>query len=95
MDEGAFDGLKGEGEPLPLEDAPGGDASLWMAHHIMKNSGVVPGWVADGNEIEKEIERLRSMPPEARSQAAIELNRKIALFNLSAPAAVHKLPFCP
>jgi hypothetical protein len=95
MDEGAFENLEGAGKPLPVEDAPGADASLWMAHHIMKNSGVVPGWIAEGNAIEAEKERLRKRPAAEREAAAREFNRRIARFNLSAPAAAHKPPFCP
>lgn len=93
MEEGAFEHLSGTGRPLPQEDAPGADASLWMAHHIMKNSGVVPGWIAEGNAIEAEKQRLRGLPREAREAAAFEFNRRIARFNLSAPAAVAKPPF--
>ena len=99
MEEGAFDNLEGTGKPLPHEE-PGSDPSLWMAHHIMKNNGLVPPWVADGNEIEAEIQRLRQLLSGAcavnrdrlREQVAA-LNRRIANFNLAAPAAVHKLPF--
>ena len=92
MEEGAFDNLAGTGRPLPEEDAPGADPSLWMAHHIMKNSRVVPAWIEEGNAIEAEKERLRrsGAPDEAEVR---ELNRRIARFNLSAPAAAHKLPF--
>ena len=100
MDEGAFDQLKGTGQPLPVEDSPCTDPALWMAHHIMKNNRIVPVWVAEGNEIEAEIERLRRLTTGAcavnrdrlRDDAAA-LNRRIADFNLRAPAAVHKLPF--
>jgi hypothetical protein len=95
MDEGGFDNLKGAGEPLPVEDAPGADPALWMGHHIMKNSGVVPRWVAEGNEIEKERERLCALSYEERAAAALEFNRRIARFNLSAPAGAHKPPFSP
>lgn len=95
MDEGAFDNLKGTGQPLPTEDAPGADPSLWMAHHIMKNSGVVPGWIAEGNAIEAEKQRLRTLPALERASVARELNRRIAHFNLQAPAAAHKMPVSP
>jgi DnaJ homolog subfamily C member 28 len=99
MDEGAFDDLPGAGQPLP-EEATGGDPALWMAHHIMKDSGVVPVWIAEGNVIEAEIERLRRLMASAcavnRHRLADEvaaLNRRISAFNLIAPEAVHKLPF--
>src|SRR5262249_51881542 len=57
MDEGKFDRLDGKGRPLPAADETYTDPSLWMAHHVMKNNGIVPPWVAEGNEIEAEIER--------------------------------------
>jgi hypothetical protein len=94
MDEGAFDRLSGAGQPLPTEDLTYTDPTLWMAHHIMKNNSVVPAWVAEGNEIEAEIERLRRLgTPSAADIAA--LNRRIAGFNLAAPVAVHKMPRDP
>jgi len=100
MDEGKFDRLDGKGRPLPAEDETYTDPSLWMAHHVMKNNGIVPPWVAEGNEIEAEIERLRRIAGSAcglsRRGFADEiagLNRRIANFNLAAPAAVHKPPF--
>ena len=99
MDEGAFDNLTGTGEPLPAEEA-GTDPTLWMAHHIMKNSGIVPPWVAEGNEIEAEIQLLRQLATgacavnrERLRERVSALNRRIANFNLAAPAAVHNLPF--
>jgi hypothetical protein len=56
--------------------------------------------VAEGNEIEAEIQRLRQLQSAAcaaNRQRLLEdirtLNRRIAAFNLKAPAAVHKLPF--
>jgi hypothetical protein len=99
MDEGAFDRLEGRGRPLAPEDSTYTDPALWMAHHIMKNSGVVPPWVAEGNEIEAEIQRLRQLMTvscaahrEALRQDVLALNRRILTFNLTAPAAVHKMP---
>jgi hypothetical protein len=100
MEEGAFDRLEGKGRPIPADDAPLADPTLWMAHHVMKNGGYVPPWVAEGNEIECEIQRLRRIHSSAcavdRERLRVEvvdLNRRIASFNLRAPAAVHKLPF--
>jgi hypothetical protein len=93
MDEGVFNRLAGEGMPLPVEDSTGADPSLWMAHHIMKNSRVLPAWIAEGNEIEAEKERLRRAPKAETPAAVKDLNRRILQFNLTAPAAAHKLPF--
>ena len=100
MDEGAFDHLEGAGKPLPSDDAPLADPTLWMAHHVMKNSRVLPPWIEEGNEIEAAVERLRRQRGSACAvdrrrleEEVRELNRRIASFNLKAPAAVHKPPF--
>ena len=99
MDEGAFEQLEGAGKPLTEEDLSYSDPSLWMAHHIMKNNGVAPPWVAEGNEIEAEAQRLRTLLATTCGaqrgrvvEQIAELNRRIANFNLAAPAAVHKVP---
>ena len=44
MDDGRFDGLPHHGERLPLEDdSLSGDRA--MAHRLLKNAGVAPGWI--------------------------------------------------
>ena len=60
MEQGAFDGLEGEGRPLPLEDsgvklAP----EVRMAYKIMKNAGILPVEI----ETLKEIERIEELLP--------------------------------
>ncbi len=52
IEEGKFDNLPGRGEPIVFEDDPHTPAHLRIPHQIMKNAGVVPGWVSAEQEIE-------------------------------------------
>jgi len=101
MANGAFDSLSGAGEPLCLDENPFEDPSLRMAHRLLKNNGLAPAWIEEGKDIDAELARLRAdVRPAAGKddlercrRRARELNRRIAGFNLRAPAAVcHKLP---
>jgi hypothetical protein len=93
MEEGAFDHLEGTGQPLPAEDDPCQDPAQRMAHHLMKNAGITPDWIAEGRELDREIARLNDAAPGDRQRLAAQLNRRIALFNLkTALRTAHKLP---
>ena len=85
MEEGAFDHLEGEGLPLPEDANPYQDPAQRMAHRLMKNAGITPAWIAEGRDIDREIRRLDTAIPAERSDRVIELNRRIALFNLKTP----------
>ncbi|HJT86625.1 MAG TPA: DUF1992 domain-containing protein [Bryobacteraceae bacterium] len=96
MAEGAFDHLEGAGKPLDLREDPFEDPSLRMAHRLLKNNGLSPGWIAEARDIEAEERRLRAQASsgsaEFRDRAAA-LNRRILAFNLKAPAlSLHKHP---
>jgi DnaJ homolog subfamily C member 28 len=97
MEEGAFDHLEGEGQPLDLEENPFEDPSLRMAHRLLRNNGFAPAWIEESKDIERESRRLRDEPDHStedfRSRVAA-LNRRIVAFNLKAPAlSVHKRLF--
>ena len=97
MEEGAFDHLEGTGKPLNLEEDPFEDASLRMAHRLLRNNGFAPAWIEEAREIEAETRRLRARRDvssgDFRSSAAA-LNRRIEAFNLKAPSPVpHKRMF--
>jgi Domain of unknown function (DUF1992) len=99
MDEGAFDQLEGEGEPLDLSENPYEDASLRMAHRLLKNNGFAPAWVEEAKEIDAEYRRLltyaSSSTKEFRERVE-RLNKRILVFNLKAPTvSVHRQPFRP
>jgi hypothetical protein len=98
MDEGAFDDLPYQGEPLPLEDDSA--AGEWaMAHRMLKNAGAAPPWIESDKEarrllaeLERLVARAPAMSPSGRRRARIELaqlvetaNRAIARVNAEAP----------
>jgi len=94
MEEGAFDHLKGKGEPLNMEEDPFEDPSLRMAHRLLRNNGFAPAWIEEAKEIDAESRRLLArseLPLEEAHRRIRELNRRIATFNLKAPStSLHK-----
>jgi hypothetical protein len=62
MDEGSFDNLPHQGEPLPNDENP--HAAEWaLAFHVLKNAGFAPPWI----EADKEVRELL-----ARRDAIVE-----------------------
>lgn len=51
--EGKFTNLPGKGKPLDLEEDPLADPALWMARHILRNSGMSLPWVEERRRIEQ------------------------------------------
>jgi hypothetical protein len=95
MEAGEFDHLEGTGEPLREDAGPFQDPAQRMAHRLMKNAGITPAWIAEGRELDREIEQLRGQEGggDERRRRAEELNRRIALFNLKVPVrTAQKLP---
>lgn len=99
MAEGAFTNLSGAGAPLCLDEDPFVDPSLRMAHRLLKNNGFAPLWIEEGKDIDRDLQTLRAdlrrgagaCDPERLRERVHALNRRIASFNLKAPAAVcHK-----
>lgn len=97
MEEGAFDRLEGAGKPLDLTENPFEDPADRVAHRLLKNNGFAPAWIEEAKEIDAESCRLRAEGPVSISDyhsRVAALNRRIASFNLKAPAArLHKRPF--
>lgn len=56
---GAFDNLPGQGQPLKLEENPFEDPAQYLAHHILKVNGFVPAWIEKDKEIEKSLRTAR------------------------------------
>ena len=53
MEEGSFDDLPHQGEPLPNDDNP--HAAEWgLAFHVLRNAGFAPPWI----EADKEVREL-------------------------------------
>ena len=97
MEEGAFDHLEGAGKPLDLSENPFEDPSERMANRLLKNNGFAPAWIEEAKEIEAESRRLGTRDEVSKGDyqvRAAALNRRIASFNLRAPATgLHKQPF--
>jgi hypothetical protein len=99
MEDGRFDGLPHQGTRLPLEDdSAAGDRA--MAHRILRNAGVAPGWIeADKTarallaELDRLIARAPRMSALGRVRAEDEVrrlvdatNRAILRVNVEAPS---------
>jgi len=89
MREGAFEQLDGAGRPLDLSENPYEDPSLRMAHRLLRNNGFAPAWIEEGREIDRAVERLGNAAPAERERTIVDLNRRIAAYNLKVP------PGCP
>lgn len=50
---GRFTDLPGKGKPLDLEEDPLADPAMWMARHILRNSGMSLPWVEERRRIEE------------------------------------------
>jgi hypothetical protein len=75
QEDGRFDDLPGQGEPLVLaDDAAAGDQAL--AYHVLRNARVAPPWIEADKEVralEDEIEHLlaRTGPGSSMRQAGL------------------------
>ena len=56
--EGKFTDLPGKGKPLDLEEDPLADPALWMARHILRNSGMSLPWVEERRRIEDSVSQV-------------------------------------
>ena len=91
MAEGAFDNLKGKGQPLDLEENPYEDPSLRMAHRLLRNNGFAPAWVEEAKDLERAIETAqqdlgRGLGLAAFRSRIAEINRRILAHNLKTPS---------
>lgn len=100
MAEGAFDHLKGKGQPLSLEINPNVDPEWELAFHILKENGFAPAFIEERQAIERQISALRqtleaaaagspqvwspALRAEFEAQIA-EINKRIRNYNLSVP----------
>jgi len=93
MAEGAFDNLKGKGQPLDLEENPYEDPSLRMAHRLLRNNGFAPAWVEEAKDLERAIETAQQDLGRGLGLAAFrariaEINRWILAHNLKTPSTL-------
>ena len=102
MEEGSFDNLPHQGEPLPNDDNP--HAAEWgLAFHVLKNAGYAPPWIEADKEVrdllakrDAILARASSGPPpteirrgrdiEALRKLVAEANAAIARLNSEAPS---------
>jgi len=111
-EQGEFEDLSGQGQPIDLTENPYEDPDWRTAHRMLRNAGFAPAWIEDRKDLEAEIEIARKIlarvwivrqnaratehaaSAEARWLKALsdfrektqELNRRIHLWNLKAPA---------
>jgi hypothetical protein len=101
MQQGKFDGLPYQGEPLPDDDNPyAGDRAL--AFHMLKSAGVAPPWIEADKEVRDLLARRDALVARAaagpapttyalrRDRAALEelvarINAAVAQVNAGAP----------
>lgn len=101
MDEGKFDNLPFQGEPLPSDENPyAGDRAL--AFHVLKNAGVAPPWIEADKEVRELVAKREAIfaraaagaPPStfarqrdrrALEELVIAISRAIARVNAEAP----------
>lgn len=108
MEEGAFDNLPHQGEPLPNDENP--YAAEWgLAFHVLKNAGFPPPWIEADKEVRELLGRRDAIVARAvasapsalarrRAHAEInslvqQINAAIARLNAEAPtASQHRRP---
>ena len=74
---GEFEGLSGQGQPLPQESDPFMPETLRMAYKMLKNAGYVPEEIQVQREIRSLIECLEQETDESRKMRQIQ---KVQLF---------------
>ena len=55
IESGAFDNLKGKGEPLNLDNNPHADPEWRLAYDMLKQNNFAPEWIEARQEIESEL----------------------------------------
>jgi hypothetical protein len=102
MEEGSFDNLPHQGEPLPNDENP--HAAEWgLAFHVLKNAGFAPPWIEADKEARELLARrdallqraatgagpsaiARRRDMEALERLVAEVNAAIARLNAEAPS---------
>jgi len=103
VEAGEFENLPFHGEPIPIED-DGSDMAL--AHHVLKQAGFAPGWIATDTEIRALLGRRDAVlarvrragsPVRARDREAIgalvgDINRLVLRLEHEAPTVRQHRP---
>ena len=89
QDNGEFDNLPGQGEPLRIEDDRNIPEDLRLAYKILKNAGCLPPELELKKEIRKMEDMLQHIPDEEEKYRQIKkINHKIMKLNMMG----HKSP---
>lgn len=108
MEEGKFDELPHQGEPLPMDDDT--FAGDWaMAYRMLKNAGVAPPWIEADKEVRELLAKreailrraeagpvssfVRRRDREELERLVVALNAAVARLNAEAPTSrQHRAP---
>ena len=88
-EKGLFRNLPGQGKPLRFDEEEVGDPKYWLAHHMLKNAGLLPAWVELAKEIDRLEDHIQAIEREYRDWLAVEAKR---LSGLSPAVLRHRLP---
>jgi hypothetical protein len=60
IEQGEFDSLHGQGEPVDLSENPFEDPDLRTAHRLLHNAGFAPAWIEERKDIDARCEAARA-----------------------------------
>ena len=96
MDRGEFDDLPGAGQPIDLTENPFEAPELRSVHRLLRNAGFAPAWIEERKDIDSSFKQAHTILRRARElkefrECVDELNQRIRVYNLKAPAtAFHR-----
>ncbi len=76
MEQGAFEHLEGEGRPIDLTENPFEDASLRVAHRLLRNNGFAPAWIEESKDIDAQRQVLEADAARIRARLAAGADRE-------------------
>jgi hypothetical protein len=71
--DGKFNDLRGQGQPLNLDENPFEDPAWATAHHLLKEQGFRPDWLEDDLELQRKLAAARAALARARDWRGEEL----------------------
>jgi hypothetical protein len=96
MAAGEFDELPFRGEPIPIDDD---GTELALAHHVLKQAGFAPGWIATDADIrgllarrDAILARARRAGPPARERDRREITTIVGEVNALVLRLEHEAP---
>jgi hypothetical protein len=96
MEAGEFENLPYAGEPIPIEDD---GSEMALAHHVLRQAGYAPGWIATDAEIRQLLvrrdallARARRAGPPARDRDRADLTALVAEVNRLVLRLEHEAP---